>query len=128
MAKTRRVGSKAHMESVYWLISDGTEPSGLYVTDHADLGRALPVFSFREEAELFLALGDLGHDWRAVESGVGDFLALLLGSCANVKSVILDPLPSMLRDSTAGLVSLSLDDFLDRFLGVPGPEGAGLNR
>ena len=112
------------MGSTYWLISDGAEPPDLFVTDHAVLGPALPVFSFKEEAELFLALGGLGDTWRAVESGAGDFLALLLGPSAEVKSVVLDPLPAMLRDGTAGLVSLSLDGFMDRFLGLSGSENA----
>lgn len=113
------------MGTVYWLIADGTGPSGVFVTELADLGRSLPVFSFREEAELFLALGDLGDGWRAVESGAGDFLALLFGPYADVKSVVLDPLPAMLRDSTAGLISLSLENFMDRFFGVPEPGATG---
>lgn len=121
MARTQGTGSEA---AVYWLISDGTGPSGAYVADHAVLGRSLPVFSFREEAELFLALGGLGDSWRAVDSGPGDFLALFFGPRADVRSVVLDPLPAMLRDGTAGLVSLSLEGFVDRFLGVPEPDGA----
>ena len=124
MARARGAGSEAATGAVYWLIAGGTEPPGVFVADHAQLGRALPVFSFREEAELFLALGGLGGSWRAVESGAGDFLALLVGPYANVKSVVLDPLPAMLRDGTAGLVSLSLDAFMDRFLGFSGRQKA----
>jgi hypothetical protein len=108
------------VEPVYWLISDGA--AGALVLDLADLGRSLPVFSFREEAELFLALGGLGGR-RVKESGAGDFLSLFFGPGADVTSVVLDPLPAMLRDSTAGLISLSPERFIDRFLGVSGPDG-----
>jgi hypothetical protein len=122
-SRVQGTGSRMSRGSVYWLIADAAEPSGVYVADHDDLGRTLPVFSFREEAELFLALGGLGDGWRAVESGAGDFLALLLGTCAGVRNVILDPLPAMLDDKTAGLVSLSLESFVDRFLVVSELEG-----
>lgn len=108
---------------MYCLISDDVGPTDVYVMDLAGLGRSLPVFSFREEAELFLTLGGLGGGWRAVESGAGDILALIFGPGADVKSVVLDPIPTMLRDSTAGLVSLSLESFVDRFLSVPEPDG-----
>lgn len=107
---------------VYWLISGVSGQDGVLVLDLAGLGPSLPVFSFREEAELFLALGGLGEGWRAVESGTGEFLSLFFGPAANVKSVVLDPLPIMLRDSTAGLVGLSLGRFMDRFLGISGAE------
>jgi hypothetical protein len=112
-------------DNVYWLISD--EPSGVFVTDLADLGLSLPVFGFREEAELFLALDGLGSRWQAVEGGAGDFLALLFGPHADVKSVILGPLPAMLRDGTAGLASLSLGSFMGRFLDVPSPTAHRVN-
>jgi hypothetical protein len=109
---------------VYWLISGVSGREGVFVLDLAGLGPSLPVFSFREEAELFLALGGLGEGWRAVEGGAGDFLALFFGPAADVKTVVLDPLPTMFRDSTAGLVGLSLGRFMDRFLGISGAEAA----
>ncbi|HKH12142.1 MAG TPA: hypothetical protein VKA73_13465 [Rubrobacter sp.] len=110
-----------HAGTVYWLICDGAEPSRAFVLDLAGVGRSLPVFSFREEAELFLALGGLGGGWAVREGGTGDFLPLFFGPHANLKGVVLDPLPVMLRDSMAGLISISPDRFLARFLGVSDP-------
>lgn len=105
------------------MICEGAGAASPFVLDLDGLGRSLPVFSFREEAELFLALGDLGGGWYVREGGTGDFIPLLLGPTANLRSVVLDPLPMMLRDSVAGLVRVSPDRFLQRFLGVsdPGP-------
>ncbi len=111
---------EAPTRSKYWLISDRLESAGVLVLDLAGLGRTMPVFSFREEAELFLALGGLGDGWRAAEGEAGELLSLFFGPCADVENVVLDPLPAMLLDSTAGLVSLSLGRFMDRFLGVSG--------
>lgn len=111
--------------AVYWLICDGAEPERAFVVDLDGLGRSLPVFSFREEAELFLALDGLGDGWAVRQGGTGDFLPLLLGPGANLANIVLDPLPAMLRESVAGLISISPDRFLDRFLGVTDP---GLQR
>lgn len=116
--------AEASTGTVYWLICDAAEPEGVFVFEIAGLGRSLPVFSFREEAELFMALGGLGGRWRTVERGADDFLAFFFGPGADVESVVLDPLPTMLRDSTASLVGLSLGRFMDRFLGVPDLDGA----
>ena len=105
----------------YWLIPGRPGPDDVFVLDLAGFGRSLPVFSFREEAELFLTFGGLGDGWRVGEGRVGDLLALFLGACADVESVILDPLPAALGDSTIGLAGLSPGRFVDRFLGGGGP-------
>ena len=114
-------GPGALAGATYWLISNG--PAGVLKLDLDGLGRTLPVFSFREEAEMFLALGGLGDGWLSGESGAGDLFSLFLGDGADVESVVLDPLPVMLSDGTAGLVGLSLVRFVDKFLrsGTPEP-------
>jgi hypothetical protein len=118
VARVRGAKREIPAGAAYWLICDGTEPARAFVLDLAGLGRSLPVFSFREEAELFLALGGLGGVWAVREGGTGDFISLLFGPRADLANVILDPLPMMLRDSVAGLISISPDRFLARFLGV----------
>ncbi len=60
----------------------------------------------------------LDGGWAVREGGTGDFISLLFGPRADLSNVILDPLPMMLRDSVAGLISISPDRFLARFLGV----------
>ena len=105
------------------MICNATKPEGIFVFDVVGLGRSLPVFSFREEAELFLALGGLGDRRWTVEKRADDFLALYRGPSADVESAVLDPLPTTLRDNTAGLIGLSLGRFMDRFLGAPDLDG-----
>ena len=123
MAGVRGAKREIPAGAAYWLICDGTEPARAFVLDLAGLGRSLPVFSFREEAELFLALGGLGGGWDVRVGGTGDFIPLLFGTGSDLNNVVLDPLPVMLRDSVAGLVSVSPARFLNRFLDVsdPGP-------
>jgi hypothetical protein len=74
----------------------------------------LPVFSHREEAEMFLRLGSVAYDWRASESGARELVSFLCGPCAGVREVALDPLPDMVADRSVGLVSLCRERFLQR--------------
>lgn len=62
---------------------------------HDKNDKALPVFSFEEEAEMFLQLETPGACWRARETTPGELVSLLYGPYAGVKSVALDPLPVM---------------------------------
>jgi hypothetical protein len=74
----------------------------------------LPVFSFREEAEMYLLIERLGGDWQIRKTGAGDLVSVLDGPCASVRSVALDPLPSMLAEEGAELVSLGRERFVSR--------------
>lgn len=54
---------------------------------------ALPRFSSEEEAKIFLRFEVLGNwGWRARESPTGELALVLLGVCAGVERVALDPL------------------------------------
>ena len=59
-------------------------------------GGFLAAFSYEKEAEAFLWL--LGDDekmkgWRSEEMTAAELASVLLGPCADVKRVVLDPLP-----------------------------------
>jgi hypothetical protein len=100
----------------WWLIvRDGgnlLEPLCVY----AGVERVLPVFSFEEEAELFLRLGGYDGHWRARKSCADELVSVLCGSCKGVKSVALDPLPEMLEDGTLALVGVGRQRFLKQIL------------
>jgi hypothetical protein len=78
--------------------------------------KVLPVFSFEEEARLFLRLGGYDGHWRARKSCAGELVSMLDGPCADVKSVALDPLPEMLEDGTLALVGVGRERFLWQIL------------
>jgi hypothetical protein len=78
------------------------------------VARILPVFSFEEEAEMFLRLGGYDGAWRARESSAGELVSVLCGPCKDVKGVALDPLPEMLKDGTVGLVEVGRESFLEQ--------------
>ncbi len=85
---------------------------------YAGASRVLPVFSFEEEAEMFLHLGGYdGGSWRARESYTGELVSVLCGPGIDVKGVALDPLAEMLKDETIGLVGVGRRRFLRQLMG-----------
>jgi hypothetical protein len=56
----------------------------------------LPVFSSAEAAQRFLLSGAPGEGWYVRECSTGEMVSLLSGLCANVKRVLLNPLPEPL--------------------------------
>ena len=115
-------GAGVSAGAVYWLICDGTGPPGALVLDLAGLGRTLPVFSFPEEAEMFLRLDGLDGDWEVREGVAGDFFPHFFGPREPVESVVLDPLPGTMGDGAQGPVGIGPGRFVDRFLGVSAPD------
>jgi hypothetical protein len=77
----------------------------------------LPVFSFREEVELFLRLQANGADWWPRETTTGELASLLLGLCARVDKVALDPLPSLGERESIGLLSTGRRRFMRYLMG-----------
>ncbi len=71
----------------------------------------LPVFSFREEAEVFLHLRDVGDGWQTKETTYGELVSVLYGPCRDVEQVSLDPLPKVLEP-----VSLNREAFVKALL------------
>ena len=75
-------------------------------------GRSLPVFSFEEEALLFLRLGGLEGRWRASETGAADLASALTRA---VRRIVLDPFPEAGLRGYLGAVSLGREEFVDLF-------------
>jgi hypothetical protein len=97
-------------------------------------GEALPVFSFEDEANMFLRLGALGDDWRARETVGGELVSVLCGPCAGVDRVVLDPipLPGSLTEGLNVLLSTEREAFVRSLLNPrrfrPPASGPGLAR
>ena len=109
-----------------WMIARAGEGRLEPLCVRAGLWKVLPVFSFEEEAEMFLRLG--GYDssgWRARESCAGELVSVLLGPCLDVEGVALDPLPEMPEDGTLGLVWVGRKRFLGQLLERGARTGSG---
>jgi hypothetical protein len=84
-------------------------------------GEALPVFSFREEAEMYLGLEGCGSGWRAREVTARELISVLYGPCSDVGKAVLDPLPGTVGEAMVGFVSLARKDFMRALVGERGP-------
>ena len=78
---------------------------------------ALPVFSFKEEAEMFLRLTMPGKGWYVRETTTGELISVLYGPCAGVERVVLDPLPEIFTEAMTYLVSLRRERFVRVLMG-----------
>ncbi len=119
MLMNRRVRTP-NLTTVYWLIENpGAGRSGVFTVCIDAESEALPVFSYPEEAEMFLKLDGLEErGWQVAESTAGDLVSRFSEyHRAGIELVALDPLPEMMGPvfgTTIALVSLSLQDFARR--------------
>ena len=102
---------------LFWLIVTRAHGSMEVLTIDAGGETVLPIFSFREEVELFLHLQATGADWWPRETTTGELVSLLLGLCARVDKVALDPLPSLGEREIIGLVSTGRRRFMRYLMG-----------
>jgi len=84
-------------------------------TTLTDGWRVLPVFSFEEEAALYLRLGTGGSCW-ARPTGAGELVSLLYGPCRGVELVALDPVSEVEADLMSTLVCLKRESFVNVIL------------
>ena len=102
--------------SPYWLLASVRQDRlEVLTTSLADDRRVLPVFSFEEEADLFLRRGIRGG-WRVRQTGAGELVSLLCGLCNEVEVVALDPISDVEADMMDRLVGLSRERFVDILL------------
>jgi hypothetical protein len=111
----RSVGT-AMRRSPYWLLAKRRLGRlEVLTTSLADGRRVLPIFSFEEEANLYLSLGAEGS-WRVRQTEVGELLSLLYCLCNKVEVVALDPVSEIETDVLCRLVSFERERFVDVFL------------
>jgi hypothetical protein len=88
----------------------------------------LPVFSFEEEARLFLCLRRLGEGWDVRAITAGDLLLLLFDPQSNAGWIALDPIPEIGGEALTDIVSLSRQRFVDRHAGERELKSSSLSR
>jgi hypothetical protein len=113
----RRTGTQR-----YWVIAkdvkDGFGRPDLLTVDLDGTGQALPVFSFEEEAEMFLCLQTTEDGREVRETTPGQLVSILYGPCADVGRVILDPLPEIGARMQISLLGMDRNDFVESVMGA----------
>lgn len=102
---------------LFWLIVTRAHGRMEVLTIDAGGETVLPLFSFQEGVELFLHLQARGADWWPRETTTGELVSLLLGLCARVDKVALDPLPSLGERESIGLLSTGRRRFMRYLMG-----------
>jgi hypothetical protein len=104
----------------HWLITkyDRSKMNVLTLRLDGD-AKALPVFGFEEEAEMFLHLrrAALGEGWSVRQTSAGELVSVLYGPCADVKEVVMDPAPGVGKKELVGILSMHRNHFLRVLLG-----------
>ena len=110
----RRAGTQR-----YWVIAkDGFGRPDLLTVDLEGAEQALPVFSFEEEAEMFLLLQTTEDGREVRESTPGQLVSILYGPCADVGRVMLDPLPEIGVRLQISLLGMDRNDFVESVMGA----------
>ena len=108
----------------HWLIAKHiTSRMEVFTTHLCGDRKALAVFSFEEEAEMFLDLQLAAYKdgWRVRQTSIGELVSVLYGPCSDTKKVVLDPIPEVGREELAELLSMHRNDFLGFLLGEEVP-------
>jgi hypothetical protein len=88
---------------------------GVLRTPLASGEEALPVFGFEEADWKFLDLGTSGC-WRVRETTAAELASVLVGSCAGVGRVVLDPVPGPFGETATDLDSVGRRTFMQSYL------------
>ena len=100
----------------FWLITKHRHAGvDILTMGLADGRRMLPVFSFEEEAALYLRRGIQGS-WQLRRTEAGELVSLLCGLCREIELVALDPMSGVEADVMNGFVSLERERFVDILL------------
>lgn len=109
----RRHERQTTRQRFYWLIvSDEDGWAEALTTRLSDGTQTLPVFSFREEAEMFLCLRGLKGSWRIREARSEKLLSILRTTLQDIELVALDPIPEISGSAMFELLSLDRGTFM----------------
>jgi hypothetical protein len=103
-----------------WIITSYENNQREALTLSPDLDDSLlALFSYEEEAEAFVCFlgdGEKEKGWRSEQTTAAELVSVLYEPYANIKGVVLDPLPLELSREMLPLVSMSSDLFLQYLL------------
>ncbi len=107
-----------------WLIADLTDGNMDVFTIDDGGERVLPVFSFLDEAQMYVRL-QLGSPlkalgWRPRASSAGEIVSVLYGPLSDVARVALDPLPEVCGASVLDLLCVRREAFVRSLVGEGG--------
>jgi hypothetical protein len=104
----------------YVMVRDGDKGREVLCAPLRENGEALPVFSAGWAARGYLFAEAPGGGWYVKTCTPDELVLLLVGSCAGVDWVALDPRPGLRRGDEAATV-MPRENFVDYLLGLMSP-------
>ena len=108
--------SRSRSHSSWWLLARHKDSQTEVLTLVCSGYEMLPVFGFREEAEMYLQIEMLDDDWHVKKTSAGELLSVLSGPYASVTSVTIDPYPSALSYEAAEPAGIDPERFVSRVM------------
>jgi hypothetical protein len=103
-----------------WLIANLTDGKMDALTLDGGGDRVLPVFSFRDEAEMYVRLQLGTPGWEPRGFSADEIASMLYRSLSDVARVALDPLPEVCDKTLLDLLCVRRDAFVRALLGEEG--------
>ena len=107
-----------------WLIANATDGKMDALTLDGGGDRVLPVFSFRDEAEMYVRLQLGTPGWEPRGFSADEIASMLYRSLSDVARVALDPLPEVCDKTLLDLLCVRRDAFVRSLLGGEGDSAA----
>jgi hypothetical protein len=101
-----------------WLIANLKDGKMVALTLNGGGGRVLPVFSFRDEAEMYVRLQLTAPGWEPREFSADEIASMLYRSLSDVSRVALDPLPEVCDKTVLDLLCVGRETFVRTLTGV----------
>lgn len=110
---------QARKRGTYWLLVRDEFNGPEILSTGLSYGRqALAVFSFEEEAEMFLRLRGRVDGWQARGTTAGEMLSLFHTVLKETTCVTLDPVPENSFLNASGILSITREHFIERLESV----------
>ena len=103
-----------------WLIANLTDGKMEVFTLDSGGDRVLPVFSFRDEAEMYVRLQLGTPGWEPRMYSPGEIVSVLYRSLSDVARIALDPLPEACDRTLLDLLCVRRDAFVRSLVGEGG--------
>jgi hypothetical protein len=113
----RQAGSsRSCSRSSWWLLARHGDSHTEVLTLTCNGYETLPVFGFKEEAEMYQQIETLDDDWQISKTSADELLSVLSRPYASVRSVAIDPYPSALSYEAAEPVGIDPERFVIRVM------------
>ena len=100
----------------YWVIVRYVSQMEVLTIRDTTHEETLPVFSFEEEARMFLECGASKSGWRVRSTSPEELTSVLFGPCVNVERVALDPVPGLDVEMIVDLMCVGREEFVKLLL------------